>query len=295
MIREFLASVARNESIGPVIGRTPVARDLLTRLVGGESIDDVVAVAAELSDAGYLVAIERACRPDAPVDAALAEHLALVDAIAASDLSGVAEVAVLPESFGPRADDDLRVLAQRAQAAGVPLMLGNGPGTDAERAVALHAGLAEQGLAVGITVPAAVRASESLCASLPGRVRLVKGGRGGRAPMAYSQPIEIDKSFVRCAKALMRGSSDPSFSTHDARLISIVESLANRAERSESSYEFTMFMGRAESEQARLLAEGRQVRVYVPYGPEWFDRLVAGLAEQPSSIAAAVRSLLPGA
>ena len=145
-----------------------------------------------------------------------------------------------------------------------------------------------------LTLPAALRESESLCTRTTGRVRLVKGGRGGRAPLYYSQPIEIDKSFVRCAKALVRGPAEPSFATHDGRLIGIVEALSLKSGRPDSSYEFTMFMGRQESEQERLLAQGRQVRVYVPYGPEWFERLVGGLAEQPSTIAAAVRSLLPG-
>ena len=53
-------------------------------------------------------------------------------------------------------------------------------------------------------------------------------------------------------------------------------------------------MGRLEGAQERLAASGHRVRVYVPYGPDWFARLVGGLAEQPSTIAAAVRSLLPG-
>jgi len=54
-----------------------------------------------------------------------------------------------------------------------------------------------------------------------------------------------------------------------------------------------LFMGRQESEQQRLAAAGDRVRVYVPYGPQWFERLVAGLAEQPSGVVSAVRSLLP--
>ena len=185
-------------------------------------------------------------------------------------------------------------LARQAAARGVVLMLGNGPGTDARDIVRLHGALADEGLTVGLTLPAALRDAEELCARTSGRVRLVKGGRGGRAPLYFSQPIEIDKSFVRCAKALVRSPAEPSFATHDSRLIDIVESLALKAGRADSSYEFTMFMGRQESEQDRLLEEGRQVRVYVPYGPEWFERLVGGLAEQPSTIAAAVRSLLPG-
>ena len=56
-----------------------------------------------------------------------------------------------------------------------------------------------------------------------------------------------------------------------------------------------MFLGRQEGAQERLLAAGERVRVYVPYGPDWFERLVGGLAEEPGTVTAALRSLLPGA
>ena len=95
--------------------------------------------------------------------------------------------------------------------------------------------------------------------------------------------------------ALLAGSGDASFATHDARLIEILESLVGRYGRIRHSYEFALFMGRQEGAQERLLEAGERVRVYVPYGPDWFERLVGGLAEQPGTITAALRSLLPGA
>jgi proline dehydrogenase len=104
----------------------------------------------------------------------------------------------------------------------------------------------------------------------------------------------VDKAYVRCARTLLKGSGEPSFATHDPRLIEVIEGLAARYERRPRSFEFAFYMGRLEVAQERLAASGHRVRVYVPYGPDWFARLVGGLAEQPSTIAAAVRSLLPG-
>jgi proline dehydrogenase len=124
-------------------------------------------------------------------------------------------------------------------------------------------------------------------------VRLVKGG--ARLAGSYSQPIEVDKSYVRCAKQLLRGTGPASFATHDPRLIEIVESLTIRFQRPRQSYEFAMYLGRLEGTQDRLLRDGERVRIYVPFGPAWFERLVGGLAEQRSSIGGAMRSLLPGA
>ena len=146
------------------------------------------------------------------------------------------------------------------------------------------------------SLPAALRRTEADCARLAHRrIRLVKGAYRGDPGAAHSQPIEIDKAFVRCAKRLLAGDGEPSFATHDSRLVEIVQSLSRRYERPRHTYEFAFFMGRQEGAQERLLADGERVRVYIPYGPDWFERLVGGLAEQPSSIAAAMRSLLPGA
>lgn len=296
MIREALAAAARNESLGGVLSRTPVAREVVSRVVGGDTVEDVVAVVRDLADRGFLVSIERTSSEAEAVDLS-GEYESLVDALADSGLASVSEVSLLPEAFlgGAEPVASLSTVARRASGAGVAVMLGHGPRTDASLAMEWHELLHAEGLDVGVTLPAAVRATERLCAAAVTRVRLVKGGRGGRGPQSYSQPIEIDKAYVRCAKALMSSGTDASFATHDPRLIEILESLAVRFGRRESTYEYTFFMGRQESTQERLLAQGHQVRIYVPYGPQWFERLVGGLAEQPSSITAAVRSLLPGA
>lgn len=298
MIREALAAAARHESLGGVLSRTPVARDVVSRLVGGDTVEDVVEVVRDLADRGFLVSVERTSSTADAEDVDLGlEYVALIDALDASGLASVSEVSLLPEAFGSAEPvARLSTVARRASGAGIAVMLGHGPDSDPSLAVECHDRLREEGLVVGVTLPAAVRSTERMCGSAGSmRVRLVKGGRGGRGPQSYSQPIEIDKAYVRCAKALMSAGSEASFATHDARLIEILESLAVRFGRRESSYEYTFFMGRQEAIQERLLAQGHQVRVYVPYGPQWFERLVGGLAEQPSSITAAVRSLLPGA
>ena len=152
------------------------------------------------------------------------------------------------------------------------------------------------GLPVGLTLSAALRRTEADCGRLAHRrIRLVKGSYRGDPQAALTQPIEIDKAYVRCSKRLLAGDGNPSFATHDPRLVEIVRSLARRYGRDQHTYEFAMYMGRQEGTQEQLLEEGERVRVYVPYGPDWFERLVGGLAEQPSTIRAAVRSLLPGA
>ncbi len=305
MIREALSSVARNEALGGLISRAPIARDVVKRVIAGESVDDALAVAGELADRGFWASLERAAPTVDADDVAVSvfdDYAALVEAVASAGLGGVCEVSVFPESLGvmPGPGDDharerLFELARLASERSVPLMVGMGPAGDADLTITWVEALHAAGTPVGVTLPAVLRRTAADCERFADRrVRLVKGGHRGASAVAYSHPIEIDKSFIRCAKTLLRGAGEPSFATHDPRLIEILESLTARYERPRQSYEFAFFMGRQEAAQERLLAAGERVRVYVPYGPDWFERLVGGLAEQPSSIAAALRSLLPG-
>lgn len=303
MIREALAGLARNESVGNVLVRTPVARDAVARLVAGEQVSDAVATAARLADDGYWTALERTTAPEptpAEAEQSAEAYDELVDAIGTADLAASCEVAVLPEAVGALHDptgtrDRIAALAERGRDRGVEVRLGFGPTTDIDATLDLARSLWSDGLDVGVTLPAAWRRTETECDRLGDRrIRLVKGTGRTSSPAVHHQPIEIDKAFVRCARRLLRGSGTPSFATHDPRLVDIVEELVARSGRPRSTYEFTFFMGRQEGTQRRLAETGEQVRIYVPYGPQWFERLVAGLAEQPSSLASAVRSLLPG-
>lgn len=304
MIREALASVARHESLGGLLGRTPVARELVSRVVGGESLEQVIPLVADLADRGYFVALERVApdvRTSPEAQEASSSYREVIDAVAASGLAGAAEVIVFPESLGQGSERDPQAPLERiadlvahADALGVPIRLGAGSLADVPQELDWVRHLHDRSLDVGLTLPAILRSSEQECELLAGRrVRLVKGAHGD-GEIAYRQPIEIDKAFVRCAKTLLRGTGQPSFATHDARLVEIVESLADRYGRAPHSYEFAFYLGRQVGQQERLLGLGQRVRIYVPFGPHWFERLVGGLAEQPGGIAGALRSLLPG-
>jgi proline dehydrogenase len=303
MIRDALASIARNESLGELISRAPVARDVVKRVMGGDSVNDAIAAASELADQGRWVSLERAApsvESEATADAVLADYLTLVDRISGAGLAGVAEVSVFPESLTagpiPAAFSRLAALCEHASLARVFVSVGMGPAEHVDATLDTVIALQDAGLLAGATLQASLKRSEEDSRRFADRrVRLVKGGRRQPGSVAHEQPAETDKAFIRCAKVLLKGAGSPSFATHDPRMIDKLEALTARYDRPKQSYEFAFYLGRQEAAQERLGAAGERVRVYVPYGPDWFERLVGGLAEQPSSITAAVRSLLPGA
>jgi proline dehydrogenase len=118
---------------------------------------------------------------------------------------------------------------------------------------------------------------------------LCKGAYKEPQSVAYQRKDEVDKSYVRCLKVLMQGEGYPMLATHDPRLIALGGELAK--DRVQGSYEYQMLYGIRPTEQERLAKEGETVRVYVPYGDEWYGYFMRRLAERPANVAFFLRSL----
>ncbi len=110
--------------------------------------------------------------------------------------------------------------------------------------------------------------------------------------MAFQPKVDVDRSFVRCLKALLGGQGYPMVATHDPRLVEITSSLASRYGRAQGTYEFQMLYGVRPEEQRRLTESGETVRVYVPYGREWYGYLMRRLAERPQNLSFFLKSLI---
>jgi proline dehydrogenase len=101
----------------------------------------------------------------------------------------------------------------------------------------------------------------------------------------------VDGSYARCLRILLDGPGYPMLATHDPRLIRIAAARAGLAGRDGASFEYQMLYGVRPAEQARLAASGAQVRVYVPYGSDWYGYLVRRLAERPANLMFFLRAL----
>jgi proline dehydrogenase len=140
-----------------------------------------------------------------------------------------------------------------------------------------------------------LRRTEADCADLAGpgsRVRLCKGAYAEPESVAFQDRGEVDRAYVRCLKILMTGQGLPMVASHDPRLIEIATYLADRHGRAVSDYELQMLYGVRPRAQSELAAQGHRVRVYLPYGTEWFGYFMRRLAERPANLAFFARSLL---
>ena len=122
-------------------------------------------------------------------------------------------------------------------------------------------------------------------------MRLCKGAYDESESVAYQSGKEIDLSFVRCLKTLMREESYPMVASHDPRILEIAQALAIHNDRPKGSYELQMLLGVRPEEQQRLADEGERVRVYIPYGEDWYEYMVRRMAEKPGNLGLFLKSM----
>lgn len=300
LVRNIFEQIAKNEALGAFIAASPIGREFVHRVAGGEQVEDVIEAAQLLADAGRLITLERAFHgeiEEAQSAVIFADYAMAISALASASLARISEIAMLPELIlgGRPRTGPLRDLCAQAQISRVNVMIAMGPDDLVDATLDLVGGLRAEGFEIGVTLQSVLRRTEEDCETIGGRVRLVKGAHTHGTLERFGQGIEVDKSYIRCAKALLRTAADPGFATHDPRLIEIIQTIASRLNRQKGSYEFAMYYGRSTGLQQRLTDSGEAVRVYIPFGPGWFGRLVGGLAERPTGLVPAIRSLLPGA
>jgi proline dehydrogenase len=146
----------------------------------------------------------------------------------------------------------------------------------------------------GAVVQSYLHRTEADCRDLAhagSRVRLCKGAYKEPASVAFQSKQDVDRSYVRCLKVLLAGRGYPMVATHDPRLIAIAGDLVRRNARKQGSYEYQMLYGIRPHEQERLAAAGEKMRVYVPYGDEWYGYLVRRMAEKPANLAFFLRAV----
>ena len=148
---------------------------------------------------------------------------------------------------------------------------------------------------LGAVLQAYLRRTHTDCrefAASGARIRLCKGAYDEPASVAFSDRDEITDSYLRCLKILMAGTGYPMVASHDPAVIEQVNELARETQRGTGAFEYQMLYGIRDPEQRRLAAAGGVVRVYVPYGTQWYGYLVRRLAERPANLAFFLRALM---
>jgi len=317
MLRSALLSIAASDHVREIVTRTPAARAIVDRYVAGESSEDAVAVARALHSAGLLVTLDYLGEDSSDAQraaATAAQYVHLLGKLSAEGLTqgGAVEVSVKPTAVGLLlgvnedgasadswemgvrvATEHLERIVTAARDAGTTVTIDAEDHRTTDAALRIANSLRSRYPAVGSVLQAALRRTETDVRELatPGtRVRLCKGAYAEPVAEAFDTRHDVDKSYARCLRTLMAGPGYPMIATHDPRLIAITRSLG--LARSSGSFEYQMLHGVRPDEQRRLAASGARVRVYVPYGGDWYPYLVRRLAERPANLALFLRSIV---
>jgi proline dehydrogenase len=124
------------------------------------------------------------------------------------------------------------------------------------------------------------------------RVRLVKGAYREPASVAYQQKADVDAAYLRQMRLLLDHGTYPAFATHDVALLNEIKSYAAERGVSRDRYEFQMLYGIRRDLQSSFVADGYRMRIYVPFGREWFPYFMRRLGERPANVGFVIRALL---
>jgi proline dehydrogenase len=306
LLRQPLLLLSRSGVVKKLVSTMPVSAGIVRSHVPGESTESAVEATSALVGDGLRVTLDFLGEDTLDLEqaeATVTAYLDLLQQLGARGLTRNAEVSVklsaigqfLPDNGHKVALENARTICRAARNAGTTVTLDMEDHTTTDSTLAILRELRKDFPETGAVLQAALHRTEADCRNLAyegSRVRICKGAYLEPESVAFQDKLDIDKSYVRCLKVLLAGEGYPMIATHDPRMIQIASSLASRYGRAQGTYEYQMLFGIRPEEQRRLAASGETVRIYVPYGLEWYGYLMRRLAERPQNLSFFLKSLV---
>jgi proline dehydrogenase len=307
VLRRMLLAASASDRLRGLVVSAPYTRDVVARYVAGDDAGAAVAATRRLQADGLQVSLDYLGEDTTGQDQAGAvagEYVALLGRLASGGLArdGAAEVSVKPTAVGLHLPEhgektaavNIARICAAARAAGTTVTVDMEEHIHVDATLRIVRDLRADFPDLGCVIQSQLRRSAADCAALAhegSRVRLCKGAYDPPEEVAFRARAEVDRSYARCLRVLMAGGGYPMLATHDPRLIKIVAAQAVLTGRGTAGFEYQMLYGVRAAEQRRLAGTGATVRVYVPYGQDWYRYLVRRLAERPANLAFFLRSL----
>lgn len=305
MLRTSLLAVSRSNRIRRLVQANPLTRTVVARFVPGATPDDALQAVRQLHESGLHATLDHLGEDTDGVQqagAAVRAYQRMLRSLDEAGLAGSAEVSLKLSAVGQALNpdgekialDNARRICELASEVGTTVTLDMEDHTTTDATLTTLSDLRVDFPDVGAVLQAYLRRTEGDCRDLAvagSRVRLCKGAYSEPASVAFRNKHEVDRSYARCLGVLMAGDGYPMIATHDPRMIALSGDLAARHERAPGSFEYQMLYGIRPDEQRRIAEGGHRLRVYVPYGEQWYGYFTRRLAERPANLAFFLRSL----
>jgi proline dehydrogenase len=271
------------------------------RFIAGETVGEAIAAARAIEARGLAQTLDylgESVASLAEAEAATRQYLDIIDAVIQAGIGK--NLSLKLTQIGLDVDkastiDNLRKILDRAEPAGffVRIDMENSPYT--EVTLEIFETLWQQGYReMGVVLQSALYRSEDdlrRITALGARIRLVKGAYQEPKSVAYQKKEDVDAAYARMVKALITTGHYPALATHDPAMIDLARSCAAEHAVGPDRFEFQMLHGIRRDLQAKLVSEHYCVRVYIPFGREWFPYFMRRLGERPANIAFVLRGL----
>lgn len=307
--RPAILAASRSDRLRHTAERLPVTRKVVDRFVAGETIPDALDTTAALRDSGRLVSIDYLGEDTTSTEGAeqtVRAYLALLDGLhlradAATPVRPL-EVSLKLSALGqalPRdgekiALENAHTICTKAREVGAWVTVDAEDHTTTDSTLSIVRDLRTEFDWLGTVLQAYLKRTHGDCeefAAAGARIRLCKGAYDEPASVAYQGADDVTDSYLRCLRVLMAGSGYPMVASHDPVIIAAVPALAREFGRGIDGFEYQMLYNIRDAEQRRLADAGSHVRVYVPFGYEWYGYFVRRLAERPANLMFFLRAL----
>jgi len=306
MLRAFFVHLSENRSLRNFAEHSKIGQRVSGRFVAGTEIADAVRVTQAVNGAGMSVTIdnlgENVTNPDEARESARLYHQ-ILEAIAANHLN--ANISLKLTHMGLDVDEAMaRDLVSGLVSKSASM---NPPGfvrVDMEGSPytqrtldfvhELHR-MPGNGNSVGAVIQVYLKRSESDIEKLLAeriRIRLCKGAYKEPASIAYESKADVDANYIKLMKILMKSGIYHGLATHDESIIREAQAFATRENLARDSFEFQMLYGIRRDLQRRLVRDGWRMRVYIPFGTEWYPYFMRRLGERPANVFFIARNLL---
>jgi proline dehydrogenase len=302
LIKGTLLYLANRRPVYRLIMRHDLLRGLTQRYVAGEELADGIIVAETLNTQGLLVSLDHLGEsvsngPEAR--RAVSAYLEALEAIGREQVEG--NISLKLTQLGLDVSYEmciahLRRILERAQELNTFVRIDMESSAYTQRTLDVHRELWSAGFRnVGIVLQAYLyrtAADVERAIEMGAQVRLCKGAYLEPSRLAFPEKADVDANYARLLERLLVAGNHPAIATHDERLVGLARQIAEREKIPLDRFDFEMLFGVRRDLQLGLVQDGYRVRVYLPYGKEWYPYLVRRLAERPANLGFFVRSLL---
>jgi proline dehydrogenase len=302
--KAFFYALSRSATLKSLASRYGMANEdsFARRFIAGETIEEAIACARRLQSRGMLLTLDylgESVRTVEEAAAATREYLRLVEVIVAAGIER--NISLKLTQLGIDVDratavDNLRRILGPAQQHGFVVRIDMEDSPYTEVTLEVFETLWQQGYRnVGVALQAYLYRTEKdvrRMNELGARVRLVKGAYKEPPAVAHQKKADVDAAFLRLMRLLLDDGNYPAIATHDPAMIDATKAYARERGIAANRFEFQMLFGIRRDLQTSLVAEGYPMRIYIPFGQQWFPYFMRRLGERPANVAFVLKSLV---